>query len=67
MIFTPDTYFVIQDLNDKNRELIVISEADNRKELENIKGNGCEIYKEQGEELYRLICERRTLKIVSEP
>jgi len=69
MLFLPDSYQLVQDLADKNRNLIVVMEADNRPELEGFQQkNGfeaCEIYKEQGEQLYRLICERRVIEVMT--
>ena len=63
MIFTTEAYYVIQDISDRSRQLTVVVEADRRVDAERYirdkKLSGCEIYKEQGEELYRVICERR--------
>ena len=67
MIFTPEAYFVVQDISDRSRQLTVVAEADSRVELERYqrdKGlSRCETYKEQGESLYRLICERRAQEV----
>ena len=63
MIFSPEAYYVIQDISDRSRQLTVVVEADRRVDAERYirdkKLSDCEIYKEQAEELYRVICERR--------
>ena len=63
MIFTPEAYYVVQDISDHSRQLTVVVEADIRVDAERYmrdkKLSDCEVYKEQGKELYRVICERR--------
>ena len=65
MIFTTEAYYVIQDISDRSRQLTVVVEADRRVDAERYirdkKLSGCEIYKEQGKELYRVICESRLI------
>jgi hypothetical protein len=63
MIWAPEAYYVIQDISDGKRNLVVVAEADNKVDAERFirdkELRECEVYKEQGEELYRVICERR--------
>ena len=65
MIFTTEAYYVIQDISDRSRQLTVVVEADRRVDAERYirdkKLSDCEIYKEQAEELYRVICEVRII------
>lgn len=70
MIWLGGEYYVIQDISDRSRKLEVVAEADSRLELERYQRDkgyaSCEVYKEQGEELYRLICDRRRNAITTD-
>ena len=66
MIWFGGEYYVIQDTSDRSKRLMVIAEADSRVELERYRRDKgyakCEIYKEQGQNLYRLICQSREVE-----
>ena len=69
-MFPPEAYYVVQDISDRSRQLTVIVETDKRVDAEGYirdkKLSGiCDVYKEQGEELYRVICERKTFEVTT--
>jgi len=53
--------YIIVDI--ENRKLTVVAEATTKQETVNIckKYDDCDVYKEQGEEIYRCICRERTV------
>lgn len=65
----PDEMTLIKDASNPHRQLVVVLESDSRRSLEeHLRRSGvrgCEIYKEQYQELYRLICERQD--VLSKP
>jgi hypothetical protein len=64
-MFLPIPDYIIVDI--ENRKLVVVAEATTYIEAKNEckkRQDDCEIYKEQGEEIYRCICRERM--IVSE-
>ena len=69
MFLTPETYYVIQDVSNAKRNLTIICEASTRVEAEDAcrDWSACEVYKEQGEEIYRAIVEASVVKTVVEP
>ena len=57
----PIPEYVIVDF--ERRNMVVVAEATSKEEVADIckKYENCEVYKEQGEELYRCICASRTV------
>ena len=72
MLFPPEEYQVVEDIATRDRNLQVIVEADNREEAERyrhehgLSSDVCAVYKEQGEEFYRLICWRTVEEVKSD-
>lgn len=69
MFFPVQPYHVI-DLADKKRQLEVVCEATSRREVSDyLRAHGlakCDVFKESGEELYRGICEVKTIKVYAD-
>ena len=66
MFFPVETYYIVEDIQNRNRNLAVVCEADSRAEVEHYirahRLSSCYTFKESGEERYRGICSTQKVK-----